>query len=650
MEKMVFCICSIYRFRRVPESRENIMKLQKSYRIAASAILFSSVVLLIIFSYSDYHLRSGRISSGYLDLSCCDLEHTIYSLDGDWNFYPNLFCSAADGSSAGASPQSLYVPGHFPIDSASEKILFGTYELRITLPSPGTYFLKTSLISGAYRLFCNGVPVNEVGTVGTSSETEKSVWQSAAYLLRSDTCEMLLTLHVSNYHCHQGGIIDNLFLGSVGNIYRFQTMQALKSAFIIGIFAGLGIYLLLLTCKTQHRRIGLFLCIFCLASALMESILDANVFLMFFKNQPILLTLKAEITTYAVLLCSVSYFLNGIYPVRTGKILLKSLEYCNLAYLILILCSNSYAETTFLGSCYVFLLVLNSVVQLFHIIQAIRYQKSYACLTLMSIVVLSLLCILQILITGSAINLQLYTTDNLFIIGILFFILCQTNILLTDVDLAYQNAKQADSMEIAYLQAQISPHFMFNTLNNVSYLMNRNVSEAQTLLLQFCDFLKVKHKFDYRKQIFYTLGEELDFLTSYVAIENIRLNGMISMNIEVDESLKSIKIMPLLLQPLVENAIKHGYSSKPLSILIRVTDCGEYYLFTVQDDGRGMNEIQLRNLHSSGKSGVGIANINYRLNKLCGETLHFSASPGNGTVITFQYTKGDLSYESRNRR
>lgn len=617
------------------------MQLKKPYRIAVSAILFFSVILLIIFSYAQYNIRTKKISSGYLNLTNASFDNTVYSLDGTWNFVPDSFVYPSDNISDYPDVSPIKVPGYlYQLPSSdADSIKFGTYELRITLPSPGTYCLKTSLISGAYRLYCNGDFIAEVGEIGTTRDTEESVWQPNVYLLNTDTCDMTITIHVSNFNLQQGGLVKSLYFGTVDNIYFFQSMQTIKSAVIIGIFLGIGIYLLLLTCMNKHRRTGLCLSIFCIGSALLETLLDENIFFYFFRNLPLIIPLKLQYVAYAILITSIFYFFKYIDPQKKKNIIISIVGILNITYLILMIFVTSYAVASIAASFSIALLIINILIHICRIIQAIRSEKKHAYLSLISIVVLFALSFLQFYSIDTGMNLHLFPQENLFIVGILFFLLCQINILLADVDDAYQNAKQAYSMEIAYLQAQISPHFMFNTLNNVSYLMEHDVPKAQELLLRFCDYLRTKYKFDYRNQVEYSLEEELNFLSSYIYIENIRFHDLINLVINVPDTLKNIRIMPLMLQPLVENAIKHGFSSKPLTIEITAEEYPDHYHFTVKDDGKGMNSMQLLDVTRNKGTGVGIANINYRLGKLCGETLHFESAPSVGTTITFNYAK-----------
>ena len=280
---------------------------------------------------------------------------------------------------------------------------------------------------------------------------------------------MTILFHVSNENCHQGGILESLYFGTVQNIYLFQTMQTAKSSILIGIMLGIGVYLLLLTCMNNHRKAGRALSIFCIGTMLLESILDAHVFFNFFRETPILLPMKVQFMSYALLTASIFYFFKYLDPDRKSTIISRIIEVTNIVYIILITVVHSYKAVSYLGLLCNALMAVNIFLQIIWLIGMIRAKKKYAYLSLTSIVVLFTLTLLQVYFYESGNSFSLYTRDNLFIIGILFFILCQINILLRDVDRAYANAKQADSMEIAYLQAQISPHFMFNTLETIKF-------------------------------------------------------------------------------------------------------------------------------------------------------------------------------------
>ena len=182
--------------------------------------------------------------------------------------------------------------------------------------------------------------------------------------------------------------------------------------------------------------------------------------------------------------------------------------------------------------------------------------------------------------------------------------------------------------------------------------------------MNLTEFLKVKYKFDYRKMNDYKLWDEVDFLKSYIAIENYRRDGKVKLHFDFDdEGLYSkgtnleknnkegkekgkgdnnrdclnFSFQPMILQPLVENSIRHGFRSEILDIIIHVKKIGKYLEFIVEDNGAGISDIKVKMLNKSISKGVGISNINYRLSKNCGEKLHFESEIGQGTKISFKY-------------
>lgn len=462
------------------------MQYTKHNRIFATLILFFIVFLLIIFSYSDSNLQSANIKHGQFSLPKEGYEHTLFALNGSWEFYPNTFLIEDLDTIKPHTPALkktstfIEVPSSWTqLDGSQTKTntppLYGTYELNLTLPSPGTYMIKTSFISSAYRVYCNGSYIGGVGAISTDAVHEESIWRPMLLSFTSDTTSATLTFQVSNFSCFQGGIVSDVYLGTVNQITNFHTLQTLKSALLIGIFLGLGFYLLLLTCKHHHKQAGYFLFLFCMASAVLESILDVGLLLYIFPNLSSLFVIKIEFLAYCLLLISMHYFVRKIYPSLKLHGHSRILSYCNWIYLILILISPSFSFTTQLSRLYIIMFILNVMFFLITLYYAVKIKKPYAFISLFSVIFLGLLCLTQIILSTLQSSVRLYTTANLYSIGLLLFLLCQVNVLLIDVDEAYENAQLADTMEIAFLQAQISPHFVFNTLNNIYCLMSSNI-------------------------------------------------------------------------------------------------------------------------------------------------------------------------------
>ncbi|TBL77287.1 ATP-binding protein [Paenibacillus thalictri] len=197
-------------------------------------------------------------------------------------------------------------------------------------------------------------------------------------------------------------------------------------------------------------------------------------------------------------------------------------------------------------------------------------------------------------------------------------------------------------MEAAWLQAQIQPHFLFNTLNSVAALSEVDTARMRTLLDVFGNYLHGSFDFQNSARVV-TLKHELDLIRSYLYIEKERFGERLQIVWEVDEDIE-LQIPPLSIQPLVENAVKHGVLSRYRggTITIRIADHYEYAEIAVIDDGVGMDQATLQRLldgRSDRKSGIGLLNTDRRLKQIYGKGLQMRSIPGQGTTVTFVASK-----------
>jgi hypothetical protein len=159
------------------------------------------------------------------------------------------------------------------------------------------------------------------------------------------------------------------------------------------------------------------------------------------------------------------------------------------------------------------------------------------------------------------------------------------------------------------LQRQLHPHFLFNTLHAISALMHRDVPAAERMLIQLSDLLRMTLDIGKRPDI--RLGDELDFLGKYVQIEQVRLAERLSVRIDVDPDTLDAVVPALILQPLVENAIKHGIAplGRPGEVAVAARREGDMLIMTVTDTGLGPTELALAAL----STGIGVSNTRARL-------------------------------------
>jgi len=190
------------------------------------------------------------------------------------------------------------------------------------------------------------------------------------------------------------------------------------------------------------------------------------------------------------------------------------------------------------------------------------------------------------------------------------------------------------------LQAQINPHFLFNTLNTIGALIRINPSLARSLLYRFASYFRYSLK---EKGRFVTVREELEFIRNYLILEKARFGRKLNIIQCVDPDLKEQVIPILSVQPLIENAIRHGITPKesPGTVKITVRSLGnEAVEISVKDDGVGIKPELMPHVLEPGfgtGSGVGMSNVHERLKMIYGEEngLIIASTPGEGTEVKF---------------
>ena len=167
------------------------------------------------------------------------------------------------------------------------------------------------------------------------------------------------------------------------------------------------------------------------------------------------------------------------------------------------------------------------------------------------------------------------------------------------------------------LQRQLQPHFLFNTLNTISALMHRDVDAADEMIARLSDLLRMSLQRVGVQEV--TLKDELDFLSKYLEIEQTRFRDRLTVVFDVHSDTLDALVPNLLLQPLVENAIKHGIGPRPTpgQITVRARRVGALLELDVQDNGVGLSAARLTDFNR----GVGLSNTRSRLDHLYG-TLH----------------------------
>ncbi|HEY2219467.1 MAG TPA: histidine kinase [Gaiellaceae bacterium] len=189
----------------------------------------------------------------------------------------------------------------------------------------------------------------------------------------------------------------------------------------------------------------------------------------------------------------------------------------------------------------------------------------------------------------------------------------------------------------AALQAQMEPHFVFNALNTIASLVRTDPDRARSLVLAFADYVRSKLA---RPAEFVTLEEELRHVQSYLDLEQARFGDQLVVTIDVPPDARAVRMPPFLVQPLVENAVKHGKAARPLRLIVRARVRRGRLRLTVRDDGRGIAREAIERVLEPGVSerdgtGLGLASVHHRLTAFYGKGVKLRSFPF-GTVVRLE--------------
>jgi two-component system LytT family sensor kinase len=208
-------------------------------------------------------------------------------------------------------------------------------------------------------------------------------------------------------------------------------------------------------------------------------------------------------------------------------------------------------------------------------------------------------------------------------------------------ELGHQRSRAMEA-ELRALRAQISPHFIYNALAAIATFVRTDPARARELLLEFADFTRYALR---RGGAFTTLAEELRNVERYLTLEQARFGDRLRISLLVAPEVLPVTVPYLAIQPLVENAVRHGLAGKEGGGQVRIvaTDDGAAATITVEDDGVGSDPVVVRAAldgHADADS-IGLGNVDARLRQVYGDDfgLVVETAPGAGTKVTFRVPK-----------
>lgn len=617
----------------------------------------SITVLLILFAFSSLLFLSmpKKISGadsnlyavqGKMDLSNWNMEKSrSLRLDGEWEFYWNQLLTPADFQANHKPAVSGYmqVPGLWNGKKILGEVLpvFGcaTYRLELNhISAKEVLGLKRANARFSSKVFVNGEELFSDGIPALSSKDYRSGNTPKLGFFESSKDNIEILVQVANYEYMNSGIPVSIELGRENDmLYQHQknNMMALTVFVVLVTVAFLYlIFFIVARIKGIKEYLLPLFSLFCFLFSIGNALSDQRPLLFFLPNLSFTIAFKMKdlflSVNFITLLWVFHKFKNGLIPLRPTKII----SYLYGCYLVAILVLPIYDYY----KIHQIVMVCNTVILLVLLIRSTQLyiQKAEGLLLFVSVLAVNLYSLDCILFSLGYKANSSFSQVFMMIFAMVMILLLSMHYL-NAISQLQSSVMRTQEAEIAFLRAQINPHFLYNALNSIAALCATAPEKAEEVVVELSQYLR--RSFDFKRiDAMTTLAKELELLEAYLYIEKTRFGDRLQVNYDIDETVK-LSLPPLILQPLVENAVRHGLMNTIAggTVTISIQCQNEEAIFSIEDNGIGIDAGRISELleEKPKAGGIGMWNINQRLMMLYQRGLTVKSEIGTGTKITF---------------
>ncbi len=252
---------------------------------------------------------------------------------------------------------------------------------------------------------------------------------------------------------------------------------------------------------------------------------------------------------------------------------------------------------------------------------------------------LSIVATVQVYSTLQILNIGIAVSALLMFVGSIFerqrLFVEQREIMVSQKEELLEAQQRLNDMQLRIVLSQIQPHFLYNSLNAIYYLCEKDPKTAQSAISDFSDYLRGNMD-SLKSNDLVPFTRELEHVQRYLSLEKMRFEE--ELQISYDIHVKKFRMPSLSLQPVVENAVKHGVGKAPDGGTVKIRSFANrtHYVIRVEDDGVGFDPQKIKN---DGRSHIGIDNVRDRLQRMCAGTLEITTQVGIGTIVTIRIPK-----------
>lgn len=627
----------------------SVLKVAKSIIsviVIAAIVIFSSFVLLSAFGQDSKAQKAHPLAEkGIIDLNGWDLQTDgIVKLNGEWEFYWNKLFDPYQLNEQIINEKVSFagVPGlwnvvkadvgHLPDEGcATYRLLVKTGSISNSIAINVKYFIS------ACRIWVDNKMVYEAGRVGDKSNISTGRFNPQIIIIKPDSNQFYITVQISNFGYANGGFVSGIELGDALTIVNQKNTRSYADMFLFGSILLMGLYHLALFCLRRKEYYTLYFSILCFLVSIRILVMGEMLLYEFLPEVPLYFLLKLSATTLSIGLPLFVMYLYSFFPEDTPVWFVRLSQATGFFFTMTTIIFENNLRDLFLPPfqiCSVFIILIILVI----LARAVYRKRDASLVIFIATLSFALIVINDTLHGYGKINTGFYIP-----IGQVLFIFVQSFMLFRK--LVNQEEKLIKS-ELRMLQAQIKPHFLFNALNTIIYVCRSSPEKAIGLLLNLSDYLRCGFSFKNDEE-FVDFETEILHVKSYLEIEMARFSGKLKVILDNDSNI-DCKVPAFIIQPFVENAVKHGIFPMNEGGTVKLSSKQQNNILSIiiEDDGAGMTEEKLYSIinGTDKNAGIGVSNVKNRIKRIYNRDIEMKSEIRKGTTVrlTIPINKGRI--------
>lgn len=622
-----------------------IEKKLRKYGMLIITCVISALILLLISSITPISEPQPIAKNGVLDLTDWDFtKNGTIQLTGEWEFYWRQLLTYKDFKQDNSKIDFngyQYVPdiwddyninGEHPTGTG-----YATYRLKVkNVDWKDTFGLKILTMSTSYILMIDDKVIVTSGIVGDSAQNTKPEYNTQSISITPTANEFEIIIQVSNFTYARGGIWRPVVFGLDSDIRKLAVKTSRNEMLLMGVILIMMCYHFILYRVRKEDKSLLYAVIGLFVTILRILVTGEYYITTIFQNISFSTIIFLEYCTLYWGLTAWVLFIGKLFPFEFNKHILRIFIVISMCFTLLtfILPIHIYTNHLIWIEIYIIILFVYAVLR---VIVASNNDRDDAQLILYCSLLLFTAYIIDVLMF---LNFIPNITGGVFITAVGVTVLIQAYIISRRYSRAMEQSKIS---EVAMLQAQISPHFLHNAMNALAELSYDGGDRAYDAITSFSEYLRYSYDLLPQSKVI-SLSNEIDLVNAYLEIEKLRFGDKLKYEICIENS-KGIVMPPFLIQPLVENAVRHGISKKEGGGIVKISgkQMDKRYKIMIEDSGVGISKEVIEKVAIGEKinaMGHGLSNVNKRLMNRYDTRLNITINEYEGTTIFFYIKTG----------